>query len=281
MTTRRSRSEERLVEVYDSEVLPLWTQRFARMLFRGLEVPPRGVILDAACHSGYTTLELLRRLEAGQGRIVALDASPVLLDVARQKVGVQAGKRVYFRTERSHKLSFADDVYDLVVSNLGLSDVDQPEPVVREWVRVTKPGGTLAITCAARGTWQEFIDIYREVLIKLERPAVLGRLEAYVASIPTTEELLGWLESSGMGDVQIEVEEFELLFKSGREFFFAPVIEYGPLPRWKNLAGKPDEMQDLFWQMKEAIDTYFDGRHPFSVRVVAASVRGKKPPRAP
>jgi hypothetical protein len=76
-------------------------------------------------------------------------------------------------------------------------------------------------------------------------------------------------------DPQIEVEEFTLLFKSSREFFFAPVIEYGPLAEWKEIAGNGQEMQDVFWYIKEAIDAYFDGR-PFHVTVKAGCLIGRK-----
>jgi hypothetical protein len=73
----------------------------------------------------------------------------------------------------------------------------------------------------------------------------------------------------------LEIEEFTLLFKSSREFFFAPVIEYGPLAEWKEIAGAGQEMQDVFWYIKEAIDAYFaDG--PFSVTVKAGCLIGKK-----
>src|ERR1044071_3938480 len=78
----------------------------------------------------------------------------------------------------------------------------------------------------------------------------------------------------------IEAEEFTLLFKSSREFFFAPVIEYGPLSEWKDIAGSGQEMQDVFWYIKEAIDAYFDGR-PFQVTVKASCLIGRKVPGAP
>ena len=74
----------------------------------------------------------------------------------------------------------------------------------------------------------------------------------------------------------MEVESFTLLFKSSREFFYAPVIEYGPLPAWKEVAGKGEEMQGVFLLIKEAIDAYFGGR-AFELTVRAACLRGTKP----
>jgi hypothetical protein len=47
------------------------------------------------------------------------------------------------------------------------------------------------------------------------------------------------------------------------------------LADWKQIAGKGQEMQDIFWHMKEAIDSYFQGRS-FAVTVHAGCVRGRK-----
>jgi len=74
----------------------------------------------------------------------------------------------------------------------------------------------------------------------------------------------------------VEAEEFDLLFRSAREFFFAPVIEYGPLPQWKEIAGKGETMQEIFWHIKEAIDAYF-GDRAFSVTIKAGCLLGRKP----
>src|SRR6185503_5407754 len=58
-------------------------------------------------------------------------------------------------------------------------------------------------------------------------------------------------------------------------FFYAPVIEYGPLAGWKAVAGGGQDMQDVFWFIKEAIDAYFDGG-PFQLTVKAGCLIGHK-----
>ena len=86
-----------------------------------------------------------------------------------------------------------------------------------------------------------------------------------------------WLERAGFTDVAVEVDRWELLFKSAREFFYAPIIELGPLATWKQIAGgRGDEMQDVFFFVKEAIETYFADT-VFSVSVVIGCLRGTKP----
>ncbi len=273
---RRSLKQDKLARVYDSEILPIWAERFGRMLLAEARIPDKGLVLNVACGTGYPALDLLERMETG--RIIAIDSSSALLDVAREKAGDLSGKRIFFRTEGGKEtLSFDNDVYDLTFSNLGLGELAlSPAESIAELARVTAPGGQLLVSLPLQGTWAEFLDIYREVLTKHDRHDTLERLAEYEATLPDPDVALEWMENAGLEDVDLVVDEFSLLFKSSREFFFAPVIEFGPLREWKRLAGKGQEMQDIFWFIKEAIDAYFGGR-AFSVTVVAGCLSGRKP----
>ena len=274
---KRSLKVEKLARIYDDEIAPVWGTRFGKMLLRNLAVPERGQVLDISCGTGWPTIEILRRMNDGS-RLIAIDASSAMLDVARRKVadlGPLGKKGVFFRTESPvPKLSFADDVYDLVVCNLGLNEMPSLEVALRDFARVAKQGGEVRCTLPLAGTFQEFHDLYREVLIKHDKHEALERLERHIARYPTTEHVEECMRSASL-DGGLEIEEFALLFKSSREFFFAPVIEFGPLAEWKEIAGGGQEMQDVFWYIKEAIDAYFDGR-PFQVTVKAGCLIGRK-----
>jgi ubiquinone/menaquinone biosynthesis C-methylase UbiE len=273
----RAVRHEKLARIYDDEILPVWSERFGRMLLRELVLPPRCQVLDVACGTGYPAVEIVRRMGEGS-RLIALDASSAMLDVARRKVQDMGAKGVFFRTENADsRLSFADDVYDLVLCNLGLGEMTAPRAALADFARVTKPGGEVRCTLPLEGSFQEFFDIYREVLTKHDKHELLARLDEHVAeAYPTAAACEQWLSGAGLARGAVEVERFTMLFRSSREFFFAPVIEYGPLPEWKALAGKGQEMQDVFWYIKEAIDAYFDQR-AFEVTVVAGCLRGRKP----
>jgi hypothetical protein len=153
------------------------------------------------------------------------------------------------------------------------------EVALRDFARVAKMHGEVRCTLPLAGTFQEFNDLYREVLIKHDRHEALERLDRHIARYPTIDHIERCMRSANLAG-HLELEEFSLLFKSSREFFFAPVIEYGPLQEWKDIAGGGQEMQDVFWYIKEAIDAYFDGR-PFQVTVKAGCIIGRKhEPRA-
>jgi len=274
---KRTLKVEKLARIYDDEIAPVWGTRFGKMLLRNLAVPEKGQVLDISCGTGYPTVEILRRMSEGS-RLIAIDASSAMLDVARRKIadlGPLGKKGVYFRTESAvPKLSFADDVYDLVVCNLGLSEMPSIEVALRDFARVAKVHGEVRCTLPLAGTFQEFHDLYREVPIKPDKPRALRRPGPHSRATPPIDHVERCMKSANLGG-DIEAEEFTLLFKSSREFFFAPVIEYGPLAEWKEIAGSGQEMQDVFWYIKEAIDAYFEGR-PFTVTVKAGCLIGRK-----
>ena len=198
---RRTHKLEKLARIYDQEILPIWTHRFGRMLLRGLELRENAQDLDVACGTGFPATEILRRMDASS-RLIAIDGASPLLDVARRKVkemleeGLQAS--VFFRTESaSPRLSFADDVYDLVVCNLGLAEMPNPEAAIADFARVTKPGGEVRCTLPLEGTFQEFYDIFREVLIKHDKHDILERLqEQMYTAFWSSDDCYDWLEKA-------------------------------------------------------------------------------------
>lgn len=272
---QRSHRNERMARVYDDEIYPIWTERFCRLLLAELEVPPKSAVLEVGCATGSLTFEVLKRM-GDEGRVIALEPTGTLLDIARQKAGALAGKRIFFRTEPAReKLAFANDVYDLVVSNLGIASLDDKAFAIKEFARVTKPNGHVHITLPLAETFNEFFDVFREVLVKLDLDDTLARLEQHIASFPSIEQVESWFSAADLREISSGTEPFHLLFNSAREFLYAPVIEYGPLQQWKEIVGKGEAVQEVFWKIKESIESYFHNR-AFQITVKAGYVRGTK-----
>ena len=276
--------QARLAKVYDSDVLPLYGRRFAQLALRGLGPRPAAQVLEIGCATGELTLELARRFDDAS-RFTALELSAPLAAQARAKLAAAPGlaRKIEIHqtsTPLHPTLVLPDITFDVCVSNLGLAESEEPARTVVELSHMLKPGGELVLTLPLRGTWAEFLDIYRQVLRDGGKSESLAALEAYVAAQPDGDTCARWLEEAGLTDVEVAVDRWELLFKSAREFFFAPIIHDGPLSRWKHIAGRGDEMQDVFFFTKEAIDAYFAGGI-FSVTIVAAAVKGRKRIAAP
>jgi ubiquinone/menaquinone biosynthesis C-methylase UbiE len=99
-------------------------------------VPP-GDALDAACGTGRHAATLV---ELGH-RVVGVDTTEAMLAVAREKVPAAD-----FRSGRLEQLPVEDESVDLITCALALTHVERLEPVMREFVRVLRPGGQAILT---------------------------------------------------------------------------------------------------------------------------------------
>jgi ubiquinone/menaquinone biosynthesis C-methylase UbiE len=96
-------------------------------------------ILDAGCGSGPLT-EALR----AKGAVVSgFDLSPVMVELARQRLGEDADVTV---ADLGAPLPYSDDKFDLVVASLALHYVEDWASALVELRRVLKPGGRLTVS---------------------------------------------------------------------------------------------------------------------------------------
>ncbi len=271
--------EQKLARVIDREVAPIWHDRFARMLMRELPSNSGTFALDIHSGPGHTTAELLQRLDESS-RVVALGRDPWLMQVSKTRVRPEWKRRVYFKAgDMDDVPAMAEDTYDLAIANLVLGEqVVDWQAALTELIRVTKPGGQVLATLPMYGTWTEVEDLFEELLRDEDMRREVVTLQKLRRRRPKPTQLVTGLGELGIAedDVVLEHERFELLFRSGREFLFAPVIEHGPLRLWKAIIGRAEKPQALFWRFKEAIDTYYAG-HVLAVTVVAGLIRVRVP----
>jgi ubiquinone/menaquinone biosynthesis C-methylase UbiE len=268
--------QARLAKIWDDEVAPAYAARFQTLLLRSVRPTTGARVVEIGCATGQLTRELARRFDPSS-RITAFDDSEAFLAEAHDKMSGAEGLRaqIALRVGEPHALPADDASANLVVSNLGVATAADPGGAAEEIGRVLAPGGTAIITAPLRGTWSEFLDLFRDVLRESGKQDRLTAVDRYVASLPDAERVAGWLQRAGLVNVSVDVERWEILFKTSREFLFAPLIELGPLSHWKRLAGGGDDMQDAFFFTKEAIDSYFKGR-PFAITVVGGVAWGQK-----
>lgn len=268
----------RLAKLYDTEILPAYAARFAQLLLERVTPHAAARVIEVGCATGAMTRELARRFRA-DSHVTALDESPAFVAEARAKI--QGDRlphaRVAFVAQAGVplRLPIEAGAADHVVSNLAIASCSDPPAALREAARLLVPGGQMTITAPLRGSWGEFLDLFRDVLVDAGKAARAAAVDHHVRALPDRDAVADWLRNAGLTEVEVTVDRWEILFRSAREFFFAPLVALGPLQVWKKLAGG-DDMQDVFFFTKEAIDTYFRGR-PFAVTVMGAAVKGRRP----
>ena len=107
---------------------------------RLLALRPGERVLDVACGNGGYSRHL-----AGQGaEVVAFDASPRFVELAKQRTTEQSDRISYLHidgTDRAAMLALGERAYDAAVCKMALMDMAATHPLVSTLAELLKPGG--------------------------------------------------------------------------------------------------------------------------------------------
>ncbi len=101
-------------------------------------------VLDVGSGPGTISIDLARRVAPG-GRVVGIDASS---DIVAQATGLAESDgvdNVAFRVGDAYALDFADESFDVVHAHQVLQHLARPVDALREFRRVLRPGGVVAV----------------------------------------------------------------------------------------------------------------------------------------
>jgi SAM-dependent methyltransferase len=108
-----------------------------------LQLQPGTRVLDVACGTGNTAIPAAQK----GAKVTGVDIASNLLAQARERAR-QAGVGAEFRDGDAEQLDFPDASFDIVISVFGAMFAPRPERVAAEFLRVCRPGGTIAM-----GNW--------------------------------------------------------------------------------------------------------------------------------
>ena len=143
------RIEEDVVKVAYRRWAPIYDHTFGRVSTEGRKHAAevinssldQGRVLEVGVGTGLALADYGRHLE-----IVGIDLSPDMLDKARERVASERLDHVTGLHEMdAGDLKFPDNSFDIVTAMFVMTVVPEPEKVMRELARVTKPGGEVLI----------------------------------------------------------------------------------------------------------------------------------------
>lgn len=132
-------------------LLGIWEPRTRRRdLIAPLELKRGDWVLEMGAGTGSNLLIIAAQI-GKEGRLFALDLSPGMLAVAREKL---ARKRLEaeFVLGNGAYLPYKDDMFDAVFHFGGINTFGEKQRAIAEMVRVAKPGANLNLLLIALGT---------------------------------------------------------------------------------------------------------------------------------
>jgi ubiquinone/menaquinone biosynthesis C-methylase UbiE len=223
--------DPRVVAAYDE--LPLWSAPFGMLLLERVPMRPGMTVLDVGCGTGFPLLELAQRL-GPSSTVFGIDPWRPALARAREKMERYGASHVRIVEGDAASLPFGDEHFDLIVSNLGINNFADADTVLRECLRVAKPGARLVTTSNWRGHMDEFYRVFADVLRELA-PEAGAALEEHVAHRATPDALTRRLEEAGWRVDAVTNREFTMRFSGGEALLSHYFIRLGFAPAWREV----------------------------------------------
>lgn len=179
-----------------------WRRKVAR---ETVEIDCRRV-LDVCTGTGDMAIELCRFWK-GKAFVEGIDFSHELIEIAKKK-SKKAGldDKMNFREGNAESLPYSDEQFDAVTITFGLRNINNRGKALKEFYRVTRPGGCFVCLEFSHPTNPVFQKMYSLYLLKVvpfvsqlfgSDPAAYQYLGNTIKDFPPPAGLVSLLESAG------------------------------------------------------------------------------------
>jgi len=192
---------------YSDTIRAMFTPLTAAMIEHAKIVEGQ-TVLDVAGGSGEPGLTIAEKVGPG-GSVTCTDAVAEMVEAARHEATRRGLTNVQFHQCSADSLPFPDNAFDATVCRLGIMFVPDPLAAVREMLRVTKPGGKLALAVWHKSEINPFCYIVTNVMAQhVTSPPDPDAPNAF--RFAETGKLADVLSQAGASDVQEREVRFNI-----------------------------------------------------------------------
>ncbi|MBQ6199671.1 MAG: bifunctional demethylmenaquinone methyltransferase/2-methoxy-6-polyprenyl-1,4-benzoquinol methylase UbiE [Bacteroidales bacterium] len=200
-------SYDRLNHLMSLGVDRLWRRKAVKELVDGTVQK----ILDVACGTGDSTIELAKRAGLGS-TVIGVDISAGMMEPLMRKAA-KAGvhDRIHLKVADGCDLPYADGTFHAVTCSFGIRNFEDKAKGLREFLRVLKPGGKMVIlelSVPDGRRLRRLYNIYFMHIMPWIGGLVSGNKEAYrylpasVQTFPAPEKFCTMIKDSGFRSVR-------------------------------------------------------------------------------
>ncbi len=164
------------------------------------------LILDFACGTGYITDVLLKELPSKSVKIVAVDISDKMVEIAKSNI---TDKRCEFIVQDGNLFlqDESDEKYDAIYCGYALPYFNHKK-VIKHFYRILKKGGTTHFILNCKGTLEGIHEIYINTMKK--HPSEIAKILEISYQLPKDEnDIRSWFENHSFQTLFTNtVEEF-------------------------------------------------------------------------
>jgi ubiquinone/menaquinone biosynthesis C-methylase UbiE len=241
-----------LISVIDD--LPLWSAPFGMKLLEKVKLKKNIKVLDIGSGMGFPVLELSQRL-GNTCEVYGIDPWKLAVERTNQKIKIWGITNLNIIEGFAEEMPFANEYFDLIISNNGVNNVEDEVKIFQEIRRVAKQGSQLVITVNLPKTFIEFYDAYKCVLSRNNFDSELKKLEEHIDHKRKPEEhTKKIIESAGFKIEEIYRDEFQFKFIDGTTMLNHFTIKLAFLDSWFEFIKKEDQVQ-IYTELEEDLDS--------------------------
>ena len=187
---------------------------WAKELIGKLAVAGDEALLDLGCGDGKITADLARLLS--RGRVVGLDASPAMIELASERFPANRYPNLSFVRQDAAALEL-EEIFDLVFSNAALHWVRDHRAVLRGVGNVLRPGGRVLLQMGGHGNAAGVFAVVEELTAS---PRWQGYFDGFVPHYHFygPKEYEPWLHEAGLRPDRIELIPKDMRHEGCAEF---------------------------------------------------------------
>jgi SAM-dependent methyltransferase len=160
-------------------------------------------LLEIGCGTAAVTLPLARAV-GERGRVVAVDISEPMLEVARQRVAESGLRNVTLLLGDAQLFAFEQAAFDIATSRMGVMFFAEPVTAFRNLRDALKPGGRLVFACWAPLAENRHWLISYEIAVRLLGPPATSEHEVGPLAFGNPNYVRRILAGAGFADISIE-----------------------------------------------------------------------------
>ncbi|EGL82857.1 Ubiquinone/menaquinone biosynthesis methyltransferase ubiE [Caldalkalibacillus thermarum TA2.A1] len=182
-----------------------------KFAMKKLNVQPGQSAIDVCCGTGDWAIALAEKT-GREGRVVGLDFSKNMLEIAEQKKSEKQYDHLELVHGNAMSLPYEDHTFDYATIGFALRNVPDIHQVLTEMTRVVKPGGVVASLELSKPVWPGFKQLYYlyfNRLLPFLGKVFANRYEQYswlpesLKHFPDSQELGRMFETAGLEKVEI------------------------------------------------------------------------------
>jgi SAM-dependent methyltransferase len=262
-----AKTEKELAFLRDLYINDAWTRRFTDLADKHLKLSDAKNLLYVNAGTGHHVFALREKLNT-KTAIAATSENEDMLRIAQDKA-LAIKSDVDFTS-----IAIEDGSHDAVLADASLVPSGDLPRLLSEAVRVSKPGGKVAVLLPAAGSFGEIFSLLWEVLVNEDLGEHGAAAEEMVLALPTLSRAEEIAALAGLQNIETHTANEVFEFDNGGEFIGSPLVSDFLLPDWLDSLDEK-EKERVMEKLAQLIDAE-DGTLTFRFSVKVTLMTGEK-----